>query len=65
MDKSHGWDQLSRKMNETCAESITFSLKLKPKSMINEGVFSEDWRKSNVNPIHKKNKKFSLKVIDL
>ena len=36
MDKAHGWDQLSRKMIETCAESITFSLKLKPKSMINE-----------------------------
>ena len=40
MDKAHGRDQLSIKVIETCADSIIFSLKLKPKSMINDGVFS-------------------------
>ena len=33
--------------------------------MINEGVFPDDWKKCNVVPIHKKNKKISLKALDL
>ena len=54
MDKAHGWDQLSKRMIKTCGDSITFPLKLIFKSMINEGLFPDDWKKSNVVPIHKK-----------
>ena len=54
VDKAHGWDQLSIRMIKTCGDAITFPLKLKFKSMINEGVFSDDWKKSNVVPIHEK-----------
>ena len=54
MDKAHGWDKLSIRMITTCGGSITFPLKLIFKSMINEGVFPNDWKKSNVVPIHKK-----------
>ena len=55
-DKAHGWDQLSVRMVKTCGDAITFILKLILKSMINEGVFLDNWKKSNVVPIHKKEK---------
>ena len=54
VDKAHGWDQLSKRMIKTCGDSITFLLKLIFKSMINEGLFPDDWKKSNVVPVHKK-----------
>ena len=57
MDKAHGWDQLSIRMIKTCGDTITFQLKLIFKSMINEGVFPDDWKKSNVVPIYKKESK--------
>ena len=38
-------------------ESITFPLKLAFKSMINEDLFPDDWKKSNVVPTHKKGQK--------
>ena len=54
MDKAHGWEQLSIRMIKTCGDSITFPLKLIFKSMVNEGLFLDDWKKSNVVPIYKK-----------
>ena len=33
--------------------------------MINEDAFPDDWKKSNVVPINKKERKNSLKTIDL
>ena len=54
VDKTHGWDQLSIRMIKTCSDAITFPLKLIFKSMINEGVFPDVWKKSKVVPIHKK-----------
>ena len=54
VDKAHGWDQLSIRMIKTCGDAITFPLKLIFKSMINEGVFPDYWKKSNVVLIHKK-----------
>ena len=44
---------------------ITTLLSYLFKSMINEGVFPDDWKKSNVVLFIKKNKKISLKIIDL
>ena len=66
MDKTHGWDQWSIRMIKTCGDAITFPLTFWIfKSIINEGVFPNDWKKSNVVPIDKKNQKISLKIIDL
>ena len=48
-------------MIKTCGDSITFPLKLLFKSMINVGVFPNDWNKSNVVPIHKKGSKNLIK----
>ena len=54
VDKAHGWDQLSIRMIKSCCDAITFQLKLIFKSMIDEGVFPDDWKKSNVVPVHTK-----------
>ena len=48
-------------MIKACGNSIFFPLKLIFKSMINEGAFPEDWKKSNVVPIHKKESKNLIK----
>ena len=41
-------------MIKSCCDAITFQLKLIFKSMIDEGVFPDDWKKSNVVPVHTK-----------
>ena len=43
-----------------CGGSMTFPLKLIFKSMINEGLFPDDW-KMTVVPIHKKESKYLIK----
>ena len=58
---AHGWDQLTIKMIKACGKSISLTLKLIFKSVINEGVFPKDWKKSNVVPIHKKEPKNLIK----
>ena len=61
LDKAHGWDQLSIRMIRTCVDSIIFPMKLIFKSVINEGVLPEDWKKSNVVPVYKKESKNLIK----
>ena len=61
VDKAHGWDQLSIRMIKTCVDSITFPLRLIFKSIINKGVFPEDWKKSNVVLTYKKESKNLIK----
>ena len=61
LNKAHGWDQFSIKMIKVCGSAISFPLKVIFKSMINEGVFPEDWKKSNVVPIYKKESKNLIK----
>ena len=58
---AHGWDQLTIKMIKACGNSISLTLKLIFKYVINEGVFPEDWKKSNVVTIHKKESKNLIK----
>ena len=65
VNKAHGWDQLSIRMIYSCGDSITFLLKLIFRSMTNGDLFSYDWKKSNVVPIHKKESKNQIKIIDL
>ena len=48
-------------MIKACGNLISFPLKLIFKSMINEGVFPEDWKKGNVVPIHKKESRNLIK----
>ena len=48
-------------MIKTCGDAITFQLKLIFKTIINEGVFPNDWKKRNAVPIHKKESKNLIK----
>ena len=41
-------------MIKLCGKTIAIPLKLIFRSMIKEGVFSNDWKKSSVLPIHKR-----------
>ena len=52
--KEHGWDNISIRMIKLCGKSIATPLKLIFKSMLEEGTFPDDWKRSNVVPVHKK-----------
>ena len=41
-------------MIQLCGIEIILPLQLLFKSMLEEGIFPEDWKKSNVVPVHKK-----------
>ena len=53
-NKSHGWDNISIRMIQLCGKEIILPLQLLFKSMLEEGIFPDDWKKSNVVPVHKK-----------
>ena len=65
MDKAHGWDELSIRMIKTSGDSIPFPLRVIFKSMKNDSLLPDDWKKSNVVQIHKKKSKDQIKIIDL
>ena len=44
-------------MIKICSKSLTFPVKLIFISMLREGVFPEDWKKSNLVSIYKKESK--------
>ena len=44
-------------MIKACDNLISLPLQIIFKSMINEGVFPKDWKKSNIVPVHKKESK--------
>ena len=60
-NKAHGWDDISIRMIQACGKSITLPLKLLFKTILEEGTFPEDWKKSNVVRIHKKESKNLIK----
>ena len=61
VNKAYGWNQLSIRMIKACGNSVSLPLNLIFKSIINEVAFPEDWKKSNVVPIHKKESKNLIK----
>ena len=62
MNEAHECYQLSVRTIKACGNSISLPMNLIFKSTINEGVLLEDWKKSNILPIRKKNKKISLSI---
>ena len=48
-------------MIQSCGKSIALPLKLLFKTILEEETFPEDWKKSNVVPIHKKESKNLIK----
>ena len=51
MNKAHGYYQWSVRTIKACSNSISLPMNLIFKSTINEGVFPDDWKKSNIVPI--------------
>ena len=45
---------MSIRMIQLCGKDIILPLQLLFKSMLEEGIFPDDWSKSNVVPVHKK-----------
>ena len=60
-DKAHEWDDISIRMIQLCGIEIILPLQLLFKSMLEEGIFLEDWKKSNVVPVYKKESKYLIK----
>ena len=59
--KVHRWDKISIRLIKLCGKTIAIPLKMIFRSMLEEGVFSDDWKKSNVVPIHKRDSKNLIK----
>ena len=55
---------ISIKMIHLCGKEIVVPLQLLFKLMLEEGIFLEDWKKSNVVPVHKKESKNLIKIIE-
>ena len=59
VDKVHGWDNISIRMIKLCGKSI--ALRSIFQSILYDGVFPDDWKKSNVAPCHKKDSENLIK----
>ena len=60
-EKVHGWDNISIRMIKLCGKAIVDPLRILFLSFLEEGVYPDDWKKSNVVPIHKKESKNLIK----
>ena len=60
-EKAHGWDNISVRMIKLCGKAIVDPLRILFLSFLEEGVYPDDWKKSNVVPIHKKESKNLIK----
>ena len=45
VDKAHGWNNISIRMIKLCGKSIVRPLSLIFQSILNDGVFLDDWKK--------------------
>ena len=59
--KAHGHDNISIWMLKICASSINRQLDLIFKEALTNGLFSSNWKKGNIVPIHKEGDKQILK----
>ena len=46
VSKTHGWDRISIRMIKLCGKTVAIPLKLIFRSMLEEGVFPDKWKKS-------------------
>ena len=59
-NKSRGWDNILMKMINMCGDSLALPLKIIFEAALNNGVFPDDWKKSNIITVHKKDLKTML-----
>ena len=56
-NKAHGQDDISIRMIKLCGQSIVKPLSIIFKNCIDNGIFPDIWKKSNIIPVHKKGDK--------
>ena len=56
-NKVHGHDDISIRMIKLCDQSIVKPLSIIFKNCIEDGIFPDTWKKSNIIPVHKKGDK--------
>ena len=56
-NKAHGYDDISIRLLKICDSSIVRTLSIIFKNCLQTGAFPNNWKKSNVVPIHKKGDK--------
>ena len=59
-EKAHGRDDILIKMIQHCGKAIIESLRILFLSFLDKGVYPDDWKKSNVVPIHKEIKNLNI-----
>ena len=57
VNKAHGHDDISIRMIKLCGQSIVKPLSIIFKNCIDNGIFPDIWKKSNIIPVHKKGDK--------
>ena len=57
LNKAHGHDMISIHMLKMCPKSVTKSLLIIYKKRLEKCCLSNEWKKANVVPVHKKNDK--------
>jgi hypothetical protein len=60
-EKAHGWDDLSIRMIKMCGKTLSKPLAIIFRNCIKKGIFPNKWKKANVIPIFKKDKKHFVK----
>ena len=60
-NKAHGFDDISIRMIQICDTVVLKPMAMIFKNCLSHGIFPNDWKKSNVVPIHKKGDKQELK----
>ena len=63
INKAHGYDDISIRLLKTCYSSIVKPLSIIFKNCLQSWSFPNNWKKSNVVPIHKKVKRNFKKII--
>ena len=57
VSEAHGHDDISIRMIKLCGQSIVKPLSIIFKNCIDNGIFPDIWKKSNIIPVHKKGDK--------
>ena len=61
VNKAYGADQISVQMIKLCGNSILLPLQIIFTNIIAKGIFPDQWKMTNVTPVHKKEKKQIIK----
>ena len=65
VNEAQGHNDISIRMRKLCSQSIVKPLSVIFKNCIDNGIFPDIWKKSNIIPVHKKVINRSLIIIDL